>query len=75
MKNSLKNEVKRISGLPLELKSAAVCFCFSPDSKYLVSAGKNKIMTVVELRPDENISLLYQLNVNNTGMVSISLAK
>lgn len=67
MENSSKTEIKRISGLPSELKSAAVCFCFSPDSKYLASAGKNKIISVVELTQDENISLLYQLNTNNTG--------
>ncbi|XP_065212187.1 U3 small nucleolar RNA-associated protein 4 homolog [Planococcus citri] len=67
-----KSEIRRISGLPAAFKSASVCFSFSPDCKYLTSAGKNRIISVVELSPDESVRLLYQLNADSSVLTDIT---
>lgn len=67
VKNSTKTEIRKVGGLPDELKSPAVCFCFSSNSKYLVAADKNRKITVVELRSDENIHVINVLNSDNRG--------
>lgn len=64
VKNSNSTEIKRISGLPPELKSAVISFCFSPNNEYLVVANKNKTIIVVELQSDENVRLLSVLNTD-----------
>lgn len=66
-KNSAKTDIRKVGGLPVELKSTAVSFCFSPNSEYLAAADMNRNITIVELKADENVRLVTVLNAESAG--------
>ncbi|XKL63463.1 hypothetical protein PGB90_005827 [Kerria lacca] len=69
--NFTKTDIKRISGLPSELKTVAVSICFSSDSKYMVVVDKRRRITIVELNSDETVRMLHTLNIDNEVLTDV----